>query len=302
MSDTSALKSKPNVPLKEWPTLIKRVFQSFFEADSLFHGAALAYYTVFALIPLLYLSISIAGRIVGQDTISAAVKYVLQSKIGLGDVDGILVYIESLNLAKGNPFMELVSIVFLLITSTAVFSCLRSSINWFYEIDVRQLSKKKKIVKNILFRFISIVIIAGITVGVILLYVVQSFILSLLDRYLGHETFWDVFLSSGFQHVISSLGNAGVVIIVFKFVHDGVISWRLAFWGALITGVLLYLGQLLINYYLLNFFFGSKGGGLAGSLFILLAWVYYSSQIIFFGAKFITEYARWVGKPIHLKV
>lgn len=302
MSNLSKSKRTPNIPLKEWPQLIKKTFQSFFEADSLFHGAALAYYTVFAMVPLLYLSISFAGRIVGQESVLAIVKYVLQSKVGLNDVDGILVFVRSLNLTEGNRIMELVSVVFLLITSTAVFSCLRSSINWFYGIDIHSLSKRKKIVKNIVFRFISILIIGGITIGVIVLYFIQSFIISLLDQYFGHQSFWDIFLSSGLQHVISILGNAGVVVIIFKFVHDGVINWSLAFWGALFTGILLYLGQLLINYYLLNFFFGAKGGGIAGSLFILLAWVYYSSQIIFFGAKFISEYAHWMKQPIRTKL
>jgi membrane protein len=301
MLNLSKSKKTPNIPLKDWPQLIKKTFRSFFEADSLFHGAALAYYTVFAMVPLLYLSISIAGRIVGQDAVLKVVKYVLQSKVGLNDVDGILVFVKSLNLTKGNWGMELISILFLLVTSTAVFSCLRSSINWFYGIDIQTLSKRKKIVKNIVFRLISILIIGGITIGVIALYFIQSFLISLLDQYVGHQSFWDVFLSSGLQHVISILGNAGVVVIIFKFVHDGMINWKLAFWGALFTGILLYLGQLLINFYLLNFFFGSKGGGIAGSLFILLAWVYYSSQIIFFGAKFISEYAHWMKQPIRLK-
>ena len=70
--------------------------------------------------------------------------------------------------------------------------------------------------------------------------------------------------------------------------------------GALVTGILLYLGQLLIKYYLGNFFFASKGG-FAGSFFVILAWVYYSSQIIFLGAKFTAVYARMVDQPIRVK-
>lgn len=302
MSNSSASKKTPNIPLSEWPKLIQQTFQSFFEADSLFHGAALAYYTVFAMVPLLYLSISFAGRIVGQETISEVVEYLLQTKIGLSDVNSIIDFVESLKLTEGNVVMETLSVLFLLVTSTAVFSCLRSSINWFYGLDVLQLSRRKKLVKNLIFRLVSILMIGGITIGVIILYFVQSFLFSWLDQYIGHQTPLDMFLTNIFQHLISIVGNAGVVIIIFKFVHDGIINWRLAFWGALFTAVLLYLGQLLINYYLMHFFFGSKGGGIAGSLFILLAWVYYSSQIIFFGAKFNAEYAKWVKQPIRLKI
>jgi membrane protein len=70
--------------------------------------------------------------------------------------------------------------------------------------------------------------------------------------------------------------------------------------GATATALLLYLGQLLIKYYLTNYFFAAEGG-IAGTIFVLLAWVYYSAQIIFLGAKFTAVYATMVGSPIHLK-
>jgi membrane protein len=88
--------------------------------------------------------------------------------------------------------------------------------------------------------------------------------------------------------------------LVFKYVHDGIVKWRLAFRGALLTGTLLYLGQLLIKYYLFNYFFAANGG-IAGTFFIILAWVYYSSQIIFYGAKFTAVYAKLIGQPIQFK-
>jgi membrane protein len=78
------------------------------------------------------------------------------------------------------------------------------------------------------------------------------------------------------------------------------VQWKIAIGGAVITAIMLYIGQLLIKYYLFNYFFGASAG-IAGSLFIILAWIYYSSQIIFFGAKFTAVYARKVGRPIHFK-
>jgi membrane protein len=70
--------------------------------------------------------------------------------------------------------------------------------------------------------------------------------------------------------------------------------------GALVTTILLYIGQLLIKYYLLHYFF-AKDAGIAGTLLILLTWVYYTSQIIFFGAKFTMLYAKMVGQPLQVK-
>ncbi|MBI3240218.1 MAG: YihY/virulence factor BrkB family protein, partial [Flavobacteriia bacterium] len=85
--------------------------------------------------------------------------------------------------------------------------------------------------------------------------------------------------------------------IIFKYLNDGRVEWKLAISGALVTAILLYMGQLLIKYYLKNYFFGSSIG-LPGTILVMLAWMYYSSQIIFLGAKFTKVYATKVGRPI----
>jgi membrane protein len=79
--------------------------------------------------------------------------------------------------------------------------------------------------------------------------------------------------------------------------NDGKVDWKMAIRGSVLTTALLYLGQLLIKYYLTNYFFGA-GGGVAGTLLIILVWVYYSSQIIFFGAKFIAVYSKMTDREI----
>src|SRR5690606_14747795 len=101
-------------------------------------------------------------------------------------------------------------------------------------------------------------------------------------------------------HAMAIFTNFIIFSCIFKFVHDGKVHWRLAMAGALVTALLLYGGQLLIKYYLSNFFFASRGG-FAGTFFIILAWVYYSAQIIFLGAKFTAVYAKMVDHPIRLK-
>ena len=81
---------------------------------------------------------------------------------------------------------------------------------------------------------------------------------------------------------------------------DGIVLHRLALAGSIVTSTLLYLGQLGIKYYLTHYFF-AKDAGIAGTILILLAWVYYTSQIIFFGAKFTAVYAKILGRPIQVK-
>lgn len=298
------LESKRNpdhIPLREVPGLIKDSIVEFFGEQGLFHGAALAYYTVFAMVPLLYLCIVYFGKVIGQGVMMEIIQDLLHNKVGIQDVSGIMSFLKQLNFEKGNFFMEMVSIVVLLVTSSAFIVCLKQSINDFYDLEVKFSNRRKALVKNVLFRLISLGLVAAITVLIILFYFAQAVLMSMSDSVLGDHHLLDVVVSNITRHGLSILSNALIFVVVFKYVHDGYVKWKLAIWGAILTSILLYLGQLLIKYYLFNFFFGSKGGGIAGTLFILLAWVYYSSQIIFFGAKFIAVYAKKVGKPIRFK-
>ena len=197
--------------------------------------------------------------------------------------------------------MELMGIVVLLITSSAFIVCLRQSINDFYDLQIKHSNRRKKLVKNLLFRLISLGLVAAITVTLIVFYFAQTILMSMTDSMLENHHILDIIVSNIMRHGLAIVSNAVIFTMVFKYVHDGYVKWKLAIWGGVITSILLYVGQLLIKFYLFNFFFGAKSGGIAGTLFIMLAWVYYSSQIIFFGAKFIAVYARKVGKPIQFK-
>jgi membrane protein len=99
------------------------------------------------------------------------------------------------------------------------------------------------------------------------------------------------------QHALAILTNVLLFAVIFKYLNDGKVEWRMAFSGAIVTAVLLYLGQLLIKYYLKHYFFGSSIG-VPGTILVMLAWMYYSSQIIFLGAKYIKVYAVKVGRPV----
>jgi membrane protein len=289
------------LPWREIPSLIKETFKGFFEEKSLFHGAALAYYTVFAMVPLLYLCIVYFGKIIGQKVMLVIIEDLLRNKVGLQDVNGMMDFVSQLDFEKTNFFMELVGLVVLLVASSAFVVCLRHSINDFFDLEINYSSKKKKIVKNIIFRAVSLGLVAFSAVLVIVFYFAQTILISISSDFFNNHHIVDILLSNLLRHGLAILSNALLFTMIFKYVHDGFVKWKLAFGGALVTSILLYVGQLFIKYYLFNYFFGSQSGGVAGTLFILLAFVYYSSQIIFFGAKFTAVYAKKIGKPIHFK-
>jgi membrane protein len=124
--------------------------------------------------------------------------------------------------------------------------------------------------------------------------------MSASDSLFASHSVVNLITSNVLQHGFAILSNFIIFTMVFKFVHNGRVQWKLAMGGALVTAIMLYIGQLLIKYYLFHFFFAASIG-ITGSFFVILAWVYYSSQIIFFGAKFTAEYARRINRPIQFK-
>jgi membrane protein len=100
----------------------------------------------------------------------------------------------------------------------------------------------------------------------------------------------------GFTIILNYL----IFILILKYLNNAKVSWKVASTGALVTAILLFFGQLIIKYYLLNLFILGTVG-IAGSFFIFLAWVHYSSQIIFIGAKFTYIFSKKIGQPILVK-
>jgi membrane protein len=120
---------------------------------------------------------------------------------------------------------------------------------------------------------------------------------TLLHSLLGSSSDIQRMFFSILDFSFSVLLNYIIFLLIFKFLNNGKVTWRVASMGAIVTAVLLFLGQLLIKYYLLNMFVLGTAG-IAGSLFIFMAWVHYSSQIIFVGAKFTYTFSKKIGSPI----
>jgi membrane protein len=282
---------------REIPGLIKEAFLEFLAEKGLFHGAALAYYTLFAMVPLFYLCIAFFGKIIGQEVMLEIISNLLRNQIGIQDVNGIMEFLSGMDFEKGNFMLEIVSMVALLIASSAFLVALKQSINEFFDLEVNYSTKRKAFLNNVLFRLISVLFVGLITVVVIVIYFSQTILLSTSSEWFPDSAFFQTIFSGIATHGLALLLNVIIFTLVFKYVHDGYVKWKLAFGGAILTSILLYGGQLLIKYYLFNYFFAAEAG-IAGSMFIILAWIYYSSQIIFFGAKFTCVYAKKVGKPI----
>jgi membrane protein len=270
---------------------------SFFQERAFFHGAALSYYALFSMFPLLFLIISFLGRILGEDFILKLIKEFLLENVGLRNVDEIMEVVGTYNLDKGNIFLEIIGVVFVLIASSAFLTSLRNSINEFYNIERTVLKGRKAIQVNIFERLISLLFLAVFASVFLILYMFHSVGFTLLHSLLGSSSDIQRMFFSILDFSFSVLLNYIIFLLIFKFLNNGKVTWRVASMGAIVTAVLLFLGQLLIKYYLLNMFVLGTAG-IAGSLFIFMAWVHYSSQIIFVGAKFTYTFSKKIGSPI----
>lgn len=285
---------------RELSGILKTTAVEFWKESPLHHGAALSYYALMALVPILYLSVSFFGSFVGQETMLEIIKQVLRENIGLKDVEGIIDFLSTVDLTTGNTGLRIAGFLALMLSSTAIINSLRRSMTEFYDLNQRVIGRKKKIVKNVVFRLISMLIIAVMTSVVIVLYFAETLVLSIEETYFADNDFVGWLFSGFAHHIMPIMVNLIVFTFIFKYLHDGIVRWKVAITGGIVTGVFLYLGQLLIKFYLANYFFASEGG-VAGTMLVILVWVYYSSQILFLGAKFSYVYAEFIGSPITTK-
>ncbi len=284
--------------LKERWTLIKDSVVEFLQEAPMAHGAALAYYALLALVPLLYLSVTYFGMVLGQKEMTNIISTVIEQYIGLKDISGVIGLLDQVSFEKGSLLLQIIGIVALLFSCAAIFSSLKRSLNEFYDVEVPKLGRKKMILSTIVSKLISMLFVVGATLILLVLYFVETIFLSLSDQFLEGMNMLHWLFSGAARVGIPILTNVILFTFIFKFLHDGKVLWRNALRGGIVTSGLLYLGQALIKFYLTNYFFAS-GAGVAGTFLVILVWVYYSSQIFFFGAKYIFVLSRMKGTPVH---
>ncbi len=269
----------------------------FIKDGTFYHGAALAYYTLFAFVPIVYLTTSIFGRIFGAKTMESIIDDVFKNQMGINDSTGIMSLLNGVNFDKPSIWLEILSITIVIYTCSAFLVSLKRSINDLFKIKRSKIKEENLILDIIGFRFLSLGLLALFALVVILFYFVQIFVFSGLEYYLNANNFLVDFSFKLIQYVISILSNAIIFTLIFKYIHDGKVEIKLAIKGAIVTSILLFFSQLLIKYYLQNYF--TLGNlGIVGSLFIFLAWVNYSAQIVFLGARFTQMLGEKIGAPI----
>lgn len=271
--------------------------KEYIQEGAFHHGAALAYYTLFAFIPIIYLATSVYGRIIGQNNMRQIVSNLLQSGLGLEDSGTVLQLVDSMSIEKPNFMLELVSVGVLLYTCSAFMISLKRSLNEFFNVNKKNREAANIFMEIIGFRFLGVLLLAVFALVIILFYFLQMFIFSALTGWLHLNNGFVDFSLDSLHIFFTLLSNVLIFSLIFKYMHNAKVSWRIARNGAIVTSILLYLSQWLIGYYLRHYFIMGTLG-VANSIFITLAWVHYSAQIIFFGA----QYTYHIGEVLNDRI
>jgi membrane protein len=273
--------------------LFAEAFRSWNEDKAPRLGAALAYYTIFSIPPLLILLIGVASLVFNGEVVQGSFLRTLEDLVGPQGAGAIRDMLASPRAEKPGMIATIIGTGTLLLGASAVFGHLKDAIDTVWEIEPKPTRGKLAFFRKYVF---SLMVLLGTGFLLLVSLAVSTLLTALgdtLDRYLpGGEGLWaavDVLFSLA---VITFL-----FALLYKYIPDATVAWKDALVGGLVTSILFNVGEYLIGFYLGRTNIGSAFGA-AGSLVVLLVWVYYSSMIFFFGAEFTKAYAERYGSRI----
>jgi len=275
--------------MKRYFNLFKKAFTDFSSDKVPTLGAALAYYTIFSIAPLLLIAIAIAGIVFGREAVQGQMFTQLRGLLGPQAASALQEMVKSAAKPKSGTIATVLGVVTLIFGAGGVFGQLKQSLNVIWHVDETKSGGLMTMLKQ---RFLSFAMVLG--VGFLLLVsLVFDAIISAMGKFMGGiiggEALWQT------VEIIVSLALITVLFaMIFRFLPDTEVAWRDVWFGAAFTSVLFVVGKFALGIYFGKSAVGSSYGA-AGSLVLLLVWVYYSAQILFFGAEFTKVYAQTHG-------
>jgi len=279
---------------KAW-LILKTCFDGFMDDKVLKLSAALAYYTVFSIGPLLLIIISLCSLLYGRDAVEGRIYGTLERFTGHDTALQLQHIIKNAAITGKGVLAVVIGGITLLIGATSVFAEMQESIDMIWDVKPKP---KKSWLKYLQNRFLSISVILGLGFLLLVSLAVSSLIDSLSDRLRG--LFPDItvivfyLVNMIFTFCIITL----LFAIIFKVLPDVRIKWRDVIAGAIMTALLFMLGKFGISFYIGKSNVGTTYGT-AGALVVILIWIYYSSIILYFGAEFTKAYALVRGSKIY---
>jgi len=256
-------------------------------------GAALAFYTLFSLAPVLIVAVSVAGFVFGEKTAQAEIVRQFQGLMGTQGATAIETILQSTNRPALGVFATMLGLLAILVGASGAFNELQDALNTIWKVDSRTKSFWTVTLRK---RFFSL----GLVVATGFLLLTSLFVtaaLSAAERLVGNVLPMPVLLLQSLNFVFSFAVITILFAVILKFIPDTKIPWRDVRFGAAVTSLLFTVGKVIIGLYLGHSALTSAYGA-AASLVIFLIWIYYSAQILLFGAELTHVYALKYGSRV----
>jgi membrane protein len=285
-------KEPSSTPGKVW-ALLKETGEDFIDDNVTRLAGALAYFTLLSLAPLVVLAIAVAGLAVDQDALRGRLGAELGAVVGPSGEVAVRTIVENAKTPSEGVVSSILGIVVLLFGASGVFGELQAALNTIWEVAPKPGRGIWGTIRDRLFSFAMVMGVAFLLLVSLILSAALAVTGRFFERSLpGGEAVWQIV-----NFVISFAVVSSLFAVTFKVVPDAKVRWRDVWIGAVVTAFLFSVGKFLIGLYLGKSSVASSYGA-AGSIVLLVIWVYYSSLILFLGAEFTQVYAKRFGSRI----
>lgn len=274
--------------------LLKQTFFEFEKDNAIKLSASLSYYTIFSLPPLLIIILSIFSFIFGKDAVTGRFFGQINGMVGDEAAIQIQETIKNIELSDSNTFAAIFGGIMLLIGASGVFAEIQSSINFIWGLKAKP---NKGIMKFITNRLMSFSMIASVGFLLMVSLMVNTVMDVINARLLIYFPDTAVYIFYIFNIILLFATTTILFATIFKTLPDGEIAWKDALIGSSFTSFFFMFGKFAIGFYLGSSTVASVYGA-AGSVIIILVWVYYSAIILYFGAEFTKVYSNEMGNKI----
>jgi len=270
--------------------LVKKTTIKWWDDNALRLSAALSYYTLFSLAPLLTIAVAVAGLVVDETVVQDAVLGQFQALIGTPGAEAIANMLETASHPVQGSIATVVSVLTLLLISMGMFSELQDALNQIWQIPPKGRAALWGALKT---RFLSFLLVMG-TGFLLLVSLIVSALLAILGKFVFRAVSGPQVIMTVMDVTVSFVVITLLFALMFKALPDGYIAWRDVWLGAVASGALFTIGKWAIGLYLGTTAMASIYGA-ASSLLVILVWVDYSALIFFLGAEFTCVYANEYG-------
>jgi membrane protein len=280
--------------LKQFWKVVMATFSGFSDDNGLKFSASLAYYTVFSLAPLLILIISVSGLFLGHDAATGSLYPEIKRYVGADAAKQIQEMLAKLEFSGKSGIAVVISVVTLLIGASSIFLEIQDSLNIIWRVKAKPKRGWVKMLQNRFLSFSLIISLGFLLIASLAVNLLISALSTQITRFLPAVT---ELMMKGLNLFVTFVVISVLFGIIFKFLPDVKIKWKDVRSGAMFTAILFMIGQYVISLYITYTAQGSTYGA-AGSLIVILVWIYYTSAILYIGAEFTQVYAEAIGSRI----